>query len=184
MSNVQQRGVSLIEVLVAMVILAVGVLGLVVLQGRIQVLQTESYQRAQALVILNDMSARLSLNRINALEYVTAAPVGTGAACPGTSTTRAEADLAEWCESLRGAAELSGTDRVGAMVGGRGCVENLGNGQYLVTVAWQGLSPLSEPPPAEVTCGEDEYDGPAGHPCQGDLCRRVVTTVVRIPALS
>lgn len=183
MVSVRQRGISLVEVLVAMIILAVGLLGLVVLQGRIQVLQTESYQRAQALVLLNDMSARVSLNRINALDYVTTDPVGEGMTCPGTSTSRAEADVAEWCDALQGAAEVIGTERVGAMVGGRGCIDNLGNGEYLVTVAWQGLAPVSAPP-AGVTCGEGEYDGPTGHPCQNDLCRRVVTTVVRIPRLT
>jgi len=47
-----QRGISLIEVLISMVIVAVGLLALVVLQGRLQVLQTESYQRSQALVLL------------------------------------------------------------------------------------------------------------------------------------
>ena len=61
-----QRGVSLIEVLIAMVILAVGLLGLVGLQGRLQVLQVESYQRAQALMLLQDMSNRIALNRNNA----------------------------------------------------------------------------------------------------------------------
>ena len=178
-----QSGVSLVEVLVAMVILAVGLLSLVVLQGRIQVLQMESYQRAQALVLLNDMAARVALNRVNAPDYVTADPVGVGMTCPGVSANRQEADMAEWCELLQGAAELIGTNQVGAMVGGRGCVEDIGNGEFLVTVAWQGLAPISAPP-VSVTCGEGEYDGPADHPCQDDLCRRAVTTVVRIATLT
>ena len=179
----RQGGVSLVEVLVALVILAVGLLSLVVLQGRIQVLQMESYQRAQALVLLNDMAARVALNRVNALDYVTVDPVGVGMTCPGASANRQEADIAEWCESLQGAAELIGTNQVGAMVGGRGCVEDIGNGEFLVTVAWQGLAPISAPP-TSVTCGEGEYDGPTGHPCQDDLCRRAVTTVVRIATLT
>ena len=68
------------------------------------------------------------------------------------------------------------------MVGGRGCVEALGGDEYLVTVAWQGLIPISAPP-ATVTCGENAYDGDAGSQCLNDLCRRVVTTVIRIPEL-
>jgi len=185
----RQRGVSLVEVLVALVILAVGLLGLIVLQGRIQVLQMESYQRAQALVLLNDMAARVALNRVNASDYVTVTaggaldPVGVGMTCPGVSANRQQADIAEWCELLQGASELIGTNQVGAMVGGRGCIEDIGNGEFLVTIAWQGLAPISAPP-ASVACGEGEYDGPTEHPCQDDLCRRTVTTVVRIATLT
>jgi type IV pilus assembly protein PilV len=71
------------------------------------------------------------------------------------------------------------------MIGGRGCVEAIPTapGEYLVTVAWQGLTPISAPP-AGVACGRDDYDGEAGSACTGDLCRRVVTTVVRIGDLS
>ena len=61
--------------------------------------------------------------------------------------------------------------------------KHLGGDEYLLTVAWQGLAPISAPP-ASVTCGEDDYDGGAGSQCVNDLCRRVVTTVIRIPTLT
>ena len=64
-----ESGVSLVEVLVAMVIVAIGLLSLVVLHGRLHVLQVESYQRSQALVIINDMASRISLNRNAADAY-------------------------------------------------------------------------------------------------------------------
>jgi type IV pilus assembly protein PilV len=176
-----QRGVSLVEVLIAMVILAVGLLGLVGLQGRLQVLQIESYQRAQALMLLQDMSNRIVLNRNNAASYVTASPLGEGMTCPVANATRVEADTRDWCNALQGAAESVGGGNVGAMVGGRGCVEGLGGDEYLVTVAWQGMGPVSAPP-AGVTCGQDLYDG--GTSCTGDTCRRVATNVVRIADLT
>ena len=178
-----QRGISLVEVLVSMVILAIGLLAMVVLHGRLQVLQVDSYQRSQALVLLDDMANRIALNRNNAADYVTASPVGTGATCPGSPATRQERDEAEWCAALQGAAETLGGANVGSLVGGRGCVEALPGGAYRVTVAWQGLSPLSAPPET-VTCGEGLYDGGTGSPCQDDLCRRVVTTVVQIATLT
>jgi type IV pilus assembly protein PilV len=184
MSNSQmhgQRGVSLIEVLIAMVILAVGLLGLVGLQGRLQVLQIESYQRAQALMLLQDMSNRIALNRNNAASYVTASPLGEGMTCPTTNSNRVEADVRDWCNALQGAGETMDGSNVGAMVGGRGCVEDLGGDQYLVTIAWQGMGPVSAPN-AGVTCGQDLYDG--GTNCVGDVCRRVVTNVVRIATLT
>jgi len=182
-----QRGASLVEVLVAMVILAVGLLGLVGLQARLHVLQMESYQRAQALILLTDMGNRLALNRINAGSYVSASSAGLGvsAACPVANTSRAERDLREWCLALQGAAETSGGNNVGVMVGGRGCIEQPDPNidEYLITVAWQGLAPVSAPPDS-VDCGETLYDGAAGSPCVGELCRRVVTTLVRISDLT
>ena len=119
----------------------------------------------------------------DAASYVTGAtsPLGTGMTCPTAGTDQLSTDLAEWCEALQGAAETSTTaGKVGAMLGGRGCVETTGTpGEYLVTVAWQGLTPISAPVPA---CGQGLYDG--GTTCTGDRCRRVVTTIVRIGNLS
>jgi type IV pilus assembly protein PilV len=182
-----QRGASLVEVLVAMVILAVGLLGLVGLQARLHVLQMESYQRAQALILLTDMANRVALNRANANSYVSAstAGVGVGATCPVANTSRIERDLRDWCLALQGAAETSGGSNVGVMVGGRGCIQrpDLNVDEYLITVAWQGLAPVSAPP-ANVDCGATLYDGATGSPCVGELCRRVVTTLVRISDLT
>jgi type IV pilus assembly protein PilV len=179
-----QSGVSLVEVLVAMVILAIGLLSLVVLHGRLHVLQLESYQRSQALVILNDMASRIQLNRNFAADYVTVDPLGTGIAdCDFGNATRQQIDATEWCNALQGAAETLGGSDVGAMVGARACVEAIAAGEYMVTVAWQGMAPLSAPP-VTVGCGAGEYDGAAGTACVDDLCRRVVTTVVRIGTLT
>ena len=181
-----QAGVTLVEVLVTMVILAIGLLGLVALQARVQVLQSEAYQRAQALMLLKDMAGRIANNRNNADSYVTGAdaPIGTGlGACPAPDGTRHSADIFEWCAALRGASESLGGPNVGAMVGGRGCVEDIGAGEYMVTVAWQGLAPIAAPP-ASVACAAGLYEGGVDTPCAGDLCRRVVTTVVIIPELT
>jgi type IV pilus assembly protein PilV len=183
----KQRGISLIEVLVTMIILAIGLLGLVALQSRVQVLQAESYQRAQALILLKDMASRIANNRQNAEDYVTGAanPLGGTANCPNAGATRQTNDSAEWCAALKGAGETLGGSNVGAMVGGRGCVENLGGtefGPFLVTVAWQGLAPISAPPES-VACGLNLYNG-AGTSCLNDLCRRTVTTIVQIADLT
>lgn len=180
----QQRGTTMIEVLVTIVILVIGLLGLAGLQSRLQVSEVESYQRAQALILLNDMASRIATNRNNAASYITTAadPLGAGMTCPTTTATRQETDSSEWCNALQGAAETSGTTSVGTMVGGRGCVEDIGSGQYLVTVAWQGLTPISAPP-TSVACGQNLYNGATGSSCINDLCRRVVTTIVRIATL-
>jgi type IV pilus assembly protein PilV len=182
-----QRGTTLLEVLVTIVILAIGLLGLAGLQTRLQASEMEAYQRAQALILLNDMASRITTNRANAASYAAAAPTtaplgGTGA-CPTTTATRQQIDAGDWCKALQGAGETLGGNNVGAMIGGRGCVEAIAAapGEYLVTVAWQGLTPISAPP-ASVACGLNSYNGGSG--CTGELCRRTVTTIVRIGDLA
>lgn len=178
----------MIEVLVTLVIVAFGLLGLVGLQTRLQSSEMESYQRSQALLLLNDMANRITTNRSSASldTYVAGAslsnPLGAGMTCPTSTTSLAERDLKEWCNALQGAGETmnSGANNVGAMIGGRGCVESVGS-DYLVTVAWQGLTPISAPP-SSVACGKDNYDA-LGSSCVGDRCRRAVTTLVRIASL-
>lgn len=178
-----QRGTSMLEVLITIVILAIGLLGLAGLQSRLQASEMEAYQRAQALILLNDMASRITTNRANAVNYVTgtANPLGAGMACPTDTSSQRAIDAGEWCNALQGASETSGGTNVGAMLGGRGCVENLGGGAYRVTVAWQGLTPIAAPP-AAVACGKDAYDT-AGTACTADRCRRAITTIVRIAKL-
>lgn len=177
-----QRGATLLEALVTLVIIAFGLLGLVGLQSRLQVSEMEAYQRSQALILLNDMANRIAINRRAASSYVTSTPAGTGN-CPAATGSRQQVDAAEWCNALQGAAETSGTSKMGTVVGGRGCIEDLGNNEYLVTIAWQGLVPISAPPEG-VACGKDLYNGDSNSRCQNDLCRRTVTTLVRIGSLT
>lgn len=179
----RQRGFTLIELLVSILIISLGLLGLAKLQMRMQLSDMESYQRAQALLLLNDMSSRMNANAKNSSSYVTgtSTPLGVGMTCPTSSGTRQQADLADWCSNLQGAAEVGGGNvKAGAMLGGRGCIESLGSNQYLITVAWQGMTPISAPP-SSVACGSGSYDGSSG--CSSDLCRRVVTTIVRVASL-
>ena len=179
-----QRGTSLLEVLITIVILAIGLLGLAGLQTRLQSSEIEAYQRSQALILLNDMASRIATNRANAVTYATTSPLGVGMTCP-TGTSTQLIDAGQWCSALQGAAETLDTNGVGAMVGGRGCVEKItgsaGEREYRITVAWQGLTPISAPP-AGITCGQGSYNG--GTACVNDLCRRTVTTIVRIGDLA
>lgn len=178
-----QRGTSLIEVLVTVVILTFGLLGLAALQSRLQLSEMEAYQRAQALVLLEDMANRISANRDStaAPAYATSTPLGTGNTCSiASNSSRQERDACEWSNALQGVAETSGGNRVGAMIGARGCVQLLpGGNQYMITVAWQGMGPVTAPP---VSCGENLYNN--GTTCTNDRCRRVVTTIVRFGTLT
>jgi len=62
-----QLGVTMLEVLVSLVILVFGLLGLIGMQAHTQVATFESYQRGQALILVQDMADRVSTNRGAAL---------------------------------------------------------------------------------------------------------------------
>ena len=178
----QQQGLSMIEVLVTIVILTFGLLGLAGLQSRLQLSELESYQRAQGLILLDDMANKIAVNRNNAASYVTGTtiPTGVGVTCPTSTATRKDADLKDWCNALQGASETSSAAKVGAFIGGRGCVEDLTGGRYLVTVAWQGMAAITAPP-TSVACGKGAYNNAPS--CLGDQCRRVLTTIVGVASL-
>jgi type IV pilus assembly protein PilV len=186
-----QRGALMIEVLITIVILAIGLLGMMQMQGRLQKSEMESYQRTQAVMLVNDMASRLSTNSVNIANYLTdgltPAYLGVdGDNTPCDSTLLADGlqlgDSGEWCRALEGAGETQAGSNVGAMVGGRGCVEfDATANQYMVTVVWQGLTPISAPP-ASVSCGVNLYnlppDSACADPSNADKCRRYVTTIV------
>lgn len=172
-----QRGTSMVEVLVSIVIVVLGLLGLAGLQSHAALAEMESFQRAQAIVLLQDMVDRLNANRFNAMSYVTLAPVGTEIGlqdcAPLTGPAR---DLCEWNNALVGAAETSaGGTKVGAMIGARGCVQNtvaIMPRQFVVSVVWQGLNPTKAP---ATTCGQGQYGD--------EKTRRAISTTVTIGCL-
>jgi type IV pilus assembly protein PilV len=180
----RQRGTSLIEVLVTLVIVAFGLLGVAAFQAKAQVGSVESYQRAQAVILLEDMTNRLSGNGAGADAYASAVPVGTGDSQPTSceeTAAGAARDLCEWSNALKGAAEVdaSGT-RVGGMIGARGCITRLVAADvtsgvcrpavYQVSVAWQGLHETKAP---SLACGRNLYGT--------DTYRRAVGASVTIP---
>ncbi len=172
-----QRGVTLLEVLVTILIVTFGLLGLAGLQARIQTAELESYQRVQALVLLQDMVDRLTANRKAAVQYVTTSTlvgsglaVGTGSTvdCSAPTTSHMK-DLCNWNSALLGSAEAEGSTKLGAMIGARGCISNPVTTmpyEFVVSVAWQGLTPTATP--TASTCGQGQYG-------TNDAHRRVVS---------
>jgi type IV pilus assembly protein PilV len=181
-----QQGFSLIEVLVTLFILLVGLLGLVGLLIQAQRAQLESYQRVQALVLMNDMVNRLSTNRKAAACYVNASAkpfFGTGYSagstlrtCPsnptGTSNeqvAQAEVDLTEWNALLQA-----------NLINARGCITVTTDPvtaqlTYRVAVVWQGNGKTGAP--TSTTCGQGLYGA-------DDDERRAVVVPMQFPTLS
>ena len=95
-----QRGASLLEVLVSLIILSIGLLGLAALQTVSAKSGFSAYYRSQATWLAYDMSDRMRTNRTAALgnAYNTAMPSTPPACNPSLNTTGALAarDVAEW----------------------------------------------------------------------------------------
>ena len=188
-----QQGFTLLEVLVSLAIMVFGLLGLIGMQAYTQVATFESYQRGQALILVQDMADRgaagcyaITTDTTNGAPYA-----GVGATAPvctatvGTAATRAiaTADLAAWDNALKGSSEQQGASLVGAVLGARGCVSyDATTNSYRVAVAWQGMAPTVAPTAgdAAATCAKGLY----GSGATGEAQRREVNMVVRIANLT
>ncbi len=89
-----QCGFSLVEVMIALVVLAVGLLALASLQTRALSGSSGSYQRTQAVLAGNDIIDRIRANSVNVANYA----VGFGA--PPAGATVAALDLQQWKAAL------------------------------------------------------------------------------------
>lgn len=193
-------GFSMTEVLITLIIVMVGLLGIAGLQAKAQVAELESYQRAQALIILSDIVDRMNVNReaVSCFAFTTDTTNGTpyigtaggghlGAPSCSASTssynTLAVNAINDIDDFLQGAAEtLAGGDNAGAMIGARACISydntteiagKPGTGLYTVIVTWQGMSELIAP--TNMNCAVGEYGT--------ESMRRAVSTTVRLAAL-
>lgn len=142
--NRQHKGFSLIEVLVAMVILAIGLLGLASMQTVSMRNIHSAYMRSQASVLAYDMLDRI---RANANQAVTTTSylINFGIVAPSSSDCTSSActpsqmaayDLSRWKTALANTLP-SGDGRI---------VAGTGNG-FVITVQWddsRGTEPLQE----------------------------------------
>jgi len=180
----------MIESLISMGVLLVGLLGIVGLQAKAQTSHFEAYQRAQALMLLDDMVNRINANRYAADCYAFTGTTGqpylgtagaghkgnnTCTAVTGTTQTRtiAESGMTDWNGLLQGTAEVDSGTNKGAMIGARGCVSfDAATDMYTVVVVWQGMVPTMAP---AVNCANGAY-GP-------ETQRRAISASFRIADL-
>ena len=116
---VRARGFSLVEVLVAIVVLSIGLLGLAALQVSGLRVGQSSFYRAQAAQFATDMADRLRANAGEARSCELALTEPT----PASPTTTCGRDLAEWRNRLR------------TLPGGNGAVQIDAN-LVTITVQW------------------------------------------------
>ena len=176
LSRERQRGALLIEVLVAILICAFGLLGFAGMQARATSSEFEAFQRSEALVLIDDMVSRMNVNRAQAGNYVTAGLLGAGPIADCTGLASSALDLCEWSNLLRGSSEVRGGVGAGAMLSARGCITrpSTSTDRYVVSVAWQGMLPTGAP---ASPCGAGDAAFPS------EPLRRVSSSTVCIALL-
>ena len=198
----RQAGFNMLEILFSLLIVTTGLLGLAGTQVIAQRAEQESYQRAQAMVLMTDIVDRINTNRKAAICYNITTSAGTaflGTAgggkydvssysCPSLATNpaavnRAQLDLQFIDQMMLGSTEKIAGNAVGAMLGARACIGFDTNSQsYTVAVAWQGttstFSPATWPtgPLVAKNCAVGLYGT--------DTQRRVVWTTIMVASLT
>jgi type IV pilus assembly protein PilV len=174
----RDAGFTLIEILVTIVVLALGLLGVVGMQARASATEFESYQRGQALALVRDMQSRLLSSRgvlpgyldksVSASDGSVFFGNGAGATnfadaagnCPAPvaadALSIAKHQACTWGQELLGASVKEGANAIGAMVGARGCLvpvvppQQNALADVYVVVVWQGIEARAEPAPASA----------------------------------
>lgn len=119
-SRQHARGMTLVEALVALVVLSVGLLGIAGMQMTTLRNNLGAHLRSQATVLAYDITDRMRVNRSQAL--ANAYVVGFGAAPAGASIE--EIDLRAWKQSL-----------ANTLPGGDGRIQRVGN-TFRITITW------------------------------------------------
>lgn len=187
----------MLEVMIAVLILAIGILGIAGLQVTSKRSSYEAIQRSTATMLIRDMIERMRANPEQLDAYtntgagrtfspsvvITTAVTncfGTGANC--TAATIATYDLYEWERALTGITETDdavGTNNIGGLASPTACITGVSlatanSGTVTIAIAWRGLVKFPDRTAAQGknACGNDSglYDDTAND----DVFRRVI----------
>lgn len=184
------NGFTLIEVLVAIFIFAVGLLGIAGLQIVAKQNNFDAVQRTTAALLANEIAEKIRANPASAHVYISSQPDLANPVDPLPTTVcsdtaqcstdnLARSDLREWYSAILGASKQNDAgDALGGLISPSACISSVTNtaGEvvgYDIAIAWRGKSPLANP--ISSSCGEDEdvYG-------TGNLFRRVIVFTIAV----
>jgi len=128
----ESQGFTLIEVLVAMLIIAIGILGIAALQYKGLQYNQDAYFRTQVNFLAYDIADRMRLNKANAASYASnlsnyTVPATRPGGCTqtGSSAIGASNDLACWKQELYDALPPGSIADISSS-----------GGQYTISISW------------------------------------------------
>ncbi len=121
----QQRGVSLLEVMISVLILGVGLLGIAAMQALALRGGQGSLESSQAVMQTTSIAEAMRANRLNAGSYAMAMTCTAG-----SGGSLAQNDLAAWINALKRTIGTAGDSST------CGRIEALGNSRFRITVQW------------------------------------------------
>lgn len=163
------RGFSMIEILVALLLISVGFMNIAGLQTAAKKANYASLQRTTAAILMRDVAEKMRANPVALSAYITATDgVGggtltqPGTTCISTATCNplqlAAYDMWLWEQAIDGANESrtinSNVTNTGGLVNPTGCVTGPAGGLagvYTITLVWRGLNELNNV--STDTCG-------------------------------
>lgn len=164
----------MIEVMVALFIFSVGILGIISLQLFAKQNNYDAVQRTTAAALASSIAEKMRINHEAAADYIsTAEPVAntvlptTCSTSPGcTPAELAQHDLQEWYSLISGATETTpDLTNAGGLAAPSACIRqdplgkggDVGDTEYRIVIAWRGRSAISNP--TSDTCGQGATDG-------------------------
>ncbi|WJW75090.1 type IV pilus modification protein PilV [Thiohalobacter sp. IOR34] len=125
-----QRGITMIEVLVTVIVLSIGLLGLASLQANGMRFNHSAHLRSQATFLAYDIADAMRANRDNALNGAYNAASGAYSG----SGSQAALDVANWKTNL-----------ASLLPSGDGSISQQNGNEFTITVTWRDDKDLSKP---------------------------------------
>jgi len=157
MKNTRISGSTLLESMIAVVVLSIGLLGIAMLQLQSKHLAFQAIQRSTASLLTHEIVERMRNNNNRLSDYLTTVGGGTISTAPSPNCTSAgnsciaqeisSHDLWQWEQTIDGAGESLSGENTGGLSLATGCITGPatgGSGIYTVSVAWRGQSTATD----------------------------------------
>jgi type IV pilus assembly protein PilV len=167
-------GSTLLESLIAVVVLSIGLLGIAMLQLQSKHLTFQAIQRSGASLLTHEIIERMRNNNDSLNDYLTSVGGGTISSAPSPDCSQsnpcitlelASHDLWQWEQSIDGASEVLNGQNTGGLSLATGCITGPaggGTGMYTVSLAWRGQSKATDVNANPCGQSSGNYDDNAG----------------------